>query len=385
MDWYYSARALGRLMEAMGISTPGKLRKAILNLQHQTEIEKYVALAHSLSPDSVHKTNFRNTDTRDIQLFDLLFVFLLANPVVYADWGESSIGLGLDLLRTLEYQLFAQFFLDDDDYRAYEDLDEKEVEVEGNEMRCLPKEAVPIRTTRRQIEAFSTVWHLRACFEPGDPEYNCPLYPKMVMPLLGNLSICSLLDTTTTTNLTGFLRWHKDWPQFDPLRCVMKLWQSELESVPYILYEVSHGLENLVPENKYDLLCGTKIVEDLWKHANWATGRDNACRLLESNLRLVDTAAAWRVLNSPRSTPDVLSICLLWPEVDLYLGFTAWDTAFKKQSIPAIAEAFRRAPIKAVSHALKTLVPSKISVQLDQGPSLLHYAALFGCTEIVEC
>jgi ppGpp synthetase/RelA/SpoT-type nucleotidyltranferase len=372
-----SALALGNLMRAMGITTPAKLREAIMDLRHQAKIDEYLALTQLLIPyHRTGQTSFLNPDTQDIHLFDFLFVFLMENPVNNAKWDTNvSYVLGLNLLRALELGLFKDFF----PYHDYQD-DEEEEEEEA-EMSHSFQEAIPTNTTRQQIETFSTVWYLRACFEPGDPEYWAFDNKLVAMPLLGNLSIRSLSIIPVSSD------WHRKWPQFNPLRYVMKLWQSRqsgLERVQFVLWGAATDLVYRVPANTYDLLCGTEIVEDLWRNANWATGRDRACDLLESPLGLVNTAAVWRVLNSPQITPNVLSVCLLWPEVDLHRNFMTGDTTTQWQGLPVIAEAFRYAPIRAVLHALKTLVPSKINIQPDQGPSLLHYAALFGCTEIVE-
>jgi ppGpp synthetase/RelA/SpoT-type nucleotidyltranferase len=370
-----SALALGNLMRAMGITTLAKLREAIMDLRHQAKIDECLALTRLLIPYwHTVQTSFLNPDTLDIHLFDFLFVFLMENPVNSAKWdADVSYVLGLNLLRALELGLFK-------DFASYYDYLDDEVEEEA-EMSHVLQEAMPTKTTGQQIGTFSMVWYLRACFEPGDPEYRTSDNMLVAMPLLGNLSIRSLSETPVGSG------WHREWPQFNPFRYVMKLWQSRQSGparVPFVLWGAATELVYPVPANKYDLLCGTEIVESLWRHVSWGTGRDRACDLLESPSGLVDTAAVWRVLNSPQITPNVLSVCLLWPEVDFHRNFMTSDTITQWQGLPVIAEAFRRAPIKVVLHALKTLVPSKINIQPDKGPSLLHYAALFGCTEVFE-
>ena len=116
----------------------------------------------------------------------------------------------------------------------------------------------------------------------------------------------------------------------------------------------------------------------------WNVGMTNACGVLESDTTSVKTAALWRMLFRPYfpcCNSERLSICLSWPEVDLNRIYTeGWGP----WGLPVIVKVFQHAPASTSVQILKTLGPSRINFYPDELPSLLHYAILFRCTEIVE-
>ena len=207
----YNIRALGRLMEAFGITTPTELRDAIIDLKSQEVIEEYLIKAQSCFSDREDQPYYRNSPnyprTKGLGLFEFLFAYLLLKPVDHAKWNmKASYQLGLNMLRALEQRMFWDLFPGRGPSNV-EKWDKGRVTIKD----------IPINATYPQVEAFSTIWYVRACIEPGGARDDFERRPLLASLSIGNLSFPQ-----------GPL---PDWWQscrFDPLYCIFMLSQNHL-------------------------------------------------------------------------------------------------------------------------------------------------------------
>ncbi|KAF2825394.1 hypothetical protein CC86DRAFT_383285 [Ophiobolus disseminans] len=335
----YGIYALGKLMEAFGISTPASLREAIMELKSEDVIVDLLETIRTSRPEIFIPDLYPgySKGTRIPPLFDFLFLYFLDKPGRHVDRSpESSYKFGMYVLQRMERYIFRM--LDSCWQHGY----------------GLPNEDddpwfPPLPSNSSLVESFSTVWYLTAYFDrtPSDDLWSIP--------------------------------WEIDGHGIDPLHCILAIWKYHLQELVASAFFWAAGGWDKPQYVMYDPLGEADFVTEVWRHPGWMKGIDNACRILESDRSHISTAGLWQVLKTPNVKLELATICLSWPEVNLW---ERWQNC--KPVMPVIAQAFRTIPFSTVAHVLRNLGPSWINSQPGHSAPMLHYAVRFCNYKIVD-
>ncbi|KAF2106667.1 hypothetical protein BDV96DRAFT_590672 [Lophiotrema nucula] len=381
--------ALGRLMSAMGITTPAKLKQAIEALQSRRAVEKYLGAIHYSgnpydvfrrhqaaglnNPNLRRKLTEREEDllgiTRGLTVSLFLFLYLLSKTDEQMEWNPgASDNLGLTLMGGIERRLFVLCFQErksDDD--AFPDMIDPESDLLSQRGPDSIKSAV--------VEAFSTVWCLRACCErlknPGIPLIFY-LFPHMGLKREWKGDSAIRRSKLSPFYLVSMLLRSNCSEIVEDALCTTLKWSA--------LENDNHIRRYLDEDGSY----GTKNLMGICQNDRWRYGMENARRIVGCSTGVINTLALCRALFSSDVTPDFLSFHLRLPEVDIIRMFTVGeDTGWSNLSV--MAAVMKSAPSWAVARLLE-LAEIDVNARLwpDESATLLHFATLFGKVEVVK-